>query len=53
MGQHSLANVPIWGFIVMLAVICFVPIVAHISYTLGYKDIKISDKLTYKKGEIK
>lgn len=53
MGSTTLADVPPWGFIVMLLPLCVVPLIAHISYTLGYKDIKISDKLKYKKGEIK
>lgn len=53
MGKKTLADIPFWGFLVMFLLVLVVPLISHISYTLGYKDIKISDKLTYKKGEIK
>ena len=53
MGKGSLKDVSFAGFLVMFLLVLVVPVITHISYTLGYKDIKITDKLTYKKGEIK
>ncbi|HCH28494.1 MAG TPA: hypothetical protein DEW35_03195 [Ruminococcaceae bacterium] len=53
MGSKTLGDVSFFGFAVMFLILFIVPLIAHISYTLGYKDIKIYDKITYKKGEIK
>ena len=53
MGSKTLGDVSFSGFAVMFLILLVVPAVAHFSYTLGYKDIKIYDKITYKKGEIK
>lgn len=53
MGNKTLANVSVIGYIVLFLLLFIVPLISHISYTLGYKDISISDKLKYKKGEIK
>lgn len=38
-----------WQIICYFAMLLFVPILAHIAYTLGYKDFIIAEKLTYKK----
>lgn len=38
-----------WHFAVMFLLLFIVPAISHISYTLGYKEISIGEKLTYKK----
>ncbi len=50
---RTLANVTALDFVYIFLTLLIVPIVCYASYTLGYKDVNLSDKLTYKKGEIK
>lgn len=44
-----LGNLSLWQFALLFLTIFIVPIISCVSYILGYKDILISEKLTYKK----
>ena len=44
-----LGDLSVWQFLLIFATLFIVPICAEVSYLLGYKDILIFEKLTYKK----
>ena len=45
----TLGGLSVWQFILMFAMIFVVPLFSFAAYLLGYKDILIFEKLTYKK----
>ncbi len=45
----NIKDLAIWQIILMLMCHIFVPLVAYISYLLGYKDISLFEKAVYKK----
>ncbi len=47
-GVSSVGKLKIRQFALVFATLLIVPALAHLSYTLGYKDIFILEKLTYK-----
>lgn len=46
-----LSEVSIIGLLLIIVTQLIVPVITHIAYTLGYKDIAIAEKLLYKKKE--
>ena len=48
-GGGYFHELKIWEVVVFYALLFFVPLVAHIAYTLGYKSFMLSEKLIYKK----
>ncbi len=52
-GTHDLAKIG-WPSIAAASLTVFlVPVICHISYTLGYKGINVAEKLVFKKKESK
>lgn len=41
----------VWQIVGFYALLAVVPLIAHLSYTLGYKSIILSEKLVYKKNQ--
>lgn len=50
-GGGLFSQLAIWQIVCYYAMLLFVPLIAHVAYTLGYKDILVSEKLTYKKNQ--
>ncbi len=48
-GGGLFSELAVWQIIVFYALFLIVPIIAEIAYILGYKDIIVSERLTYKK----
>jgi hypothetical protein len=48
-GGGYISTLGVWQIIVFYALFLIVPIIAEIAYILGYKDIIVSERLTYKK----
>ena len=50
-GAVYLSDLKAWQVLLMAVCFLLVPAISHISYTLGYKNISIGEKLVYKKKE--
>ncbi len=48
-NAKTVSDVNAFSYFLIFLTLLYVPAVSHISYTLGYKDILIFDKLVYKK----
>lgn len=46
---YTFGDLAIWQLLLLLAVVLLIPAFTGIAYYLGYKDILVSEKLTYKK----
>lgn len=52
-GAETLGDLNAVQLLLMLALQLIVPIAAEIAYIIGFKGINISDKIIYKKGQVK
>lgn len=48
-GGGLFSKLDIWQIVAFYAMFIIIPIIAQVAYILGYKDIVISERLTYKK----
>ena len=50
-GAVNWADVQWWQALVYFAVLMIIPIIALVSYIIGYKDISLAEKLVYKNNK--
>lgn len=47
-GAVKAGDIAVWRYILIFLTLGIVPLISHLSYTLGYKDIFLMEKLMYK-----